>query len=55
MQNYIANCAVCGGPGDPECPCEGKFFIMQLRAFVLWLAFDIATLVLKHAYEDLSV
>jgi hypothetical protein len=23
-RDYTASCAICGGPGDPECPCEGK-------------------------------
>ena len=23
QRDYTANCAVCGGPGEPECPCEG--------------------------------
>jgi hypothetical protein len=22
-RDYTANCAICNGPGDPECPCEG--------------------------------
>ncbi|KAF2400467.1 hypothetical protein EJ06DRAFT_464178, partial [Trichodelitschia bisporula] len=21
--DYTPNCAICNGPGDPECPCEG--------------------------------
>jgi len=23
-RNYVPSCAVCGGPSDPECPCEGE-------------------------------
>jgi hypothetical protein len=23
-REYTASCAVCGGPGEPECPCEGQ-------------------------------
>lgn len=22
-RDFTASCAICGGPGDPECPCEG--------------------------------
>ena len=22
--DLTANCAICGGPGEPECPCEGR-------------------------------
>ncbi|KIW07501.1 uncharacterized protein PV09_01466 [Verruconis gallopava] len=23
-QDFTASCAVCGGPGEPDCPCEGE-------------------------------
>lgn len=24
QRDYIPNCAICGRPGEPECPCEGE-------------------------------
>jgi hypothetical protein len=29
-REYTANCAICNGPGDPECPCEGDRLKMAI-------------------------